>query len=135
MLLLREDKPPRARGGRENLEFEIQFFEGITRRDPRNIEALQILGDAYTQAGHWRKGLRVDRRLARLCPGNALVFYNLACSFSLMKRLDDAFAALRKAVRLGYTDVEWLGRDPDLENLRHDRRYPRLCARLQQRGR
>ena len=28
-------------------------------------------------------GLSVDRRLARLCPSDPLVHYNLACSFSL----------------------------------------------------
>jgi tetratricopeptide (TPR) repeat protein len=122
MIPLRETKP-RGAGPKEDLEFEIQFFEGVTKRDPDFIDALQILGDAYTKTGQWEKGLHVDKRLARLCPDNPLVFYNLACSYSLMSHLDEAFAALNKAVRLGYCDTKWLTDDPDLENLRKDSRF------------
>jgi tetratricopeptide (TPR) repeat protein len=129
MIPLRETKPKRA-AGKEDLEFEIEFFEGVTKRDPEFIEALQILGDAYTKTDQWEKGLLVDKRLARLCPGNPLVFYNLACSYSLMNRLDDAFAALKRAVKLGYTDAKWLTEDPDLENLRKDSRFEAIRREL-----
>src|SRR3972149_5633061 len=101
MLPMRQQRPPRTRSGKEDLEFEIRFFEGISRRDPRFVEALQILGDAYTLTGQWKKGLHIDKRLAKLCPDNPLVFYNLACSYSLVNKLDDAFGALRAAINLG----------------------------------
>ena len=123
MISLRETKPGRNKCEKEDLEFEIQFFEGVIKRDKDFIEALQILGDAYTKTGQWDKGLKIDKRLARLCPDNPLVFYNLACSYSLMSRLDEAFAALTKAVKLGYDDAKWLTNDPDLENLRKDSRF------------
>ena len=123
MISLRDTKPTGGGSDKEDLEFEIQFFEGIAQRDPGYIEALQILGDAYTKTGQWEKGLQVDKRLARLCPDSPLVFYNLACSYSVMGRIDQAFAALRKAVKLGYDDSRWLGQDPDLENLRCDSRF------------
>jgi tetratricopeptide (TPR) repeat protein len=123
MLPMREMKPARPKSEKEDLQFEIQFFEGIAKRDPSYIEALQVLGDAYTKSGQWEKGLLVDKRLARLCPDNPLVFYNLACSYSLMSEIDQAFSALRRAVRLGYRDARWLNKDPDLENLRHDTRF------------
>ena len=129
MISLRETKP-RGTGEKEDLEFEIQFFEGVVQRDNNYIEALQILGDAYTKTGRWREGLKVDKRLARLCPNNPLVFYNLACSYSMMSRLDEAFAALRKAVKLGYDDAKWLSSDPDLENLRNDSRYDSIKREL-----
>jgi tetratricopeptide (TPR) repeat protein len=130
MISLRETKPGRARREKEDLEFEIQFFEGIARRDPGYIEALQILGDAYTKTGQWEKGLLVDKRLARLCPDSPLVFYNLACSYSLMSKIDQAFAALRRAVKLGYDDARWLNKDPDLKNLRADRRFADIRKNL-----
>jgi tetratricopeptide (TPR) repeat protein len=108
---------------KENLEFEIRFLEGVARRDPDYVEALQILGDAYTKTGQWEKGLEIDMRLSQLCPKNPLVFYNLACSYSLMRRLDEGLDALQTAVKLGYDDARWLSRDPDLKNLRTDRRF------------
>jgi tetratricopeptide (TPR) repeat protein len=126
MISLRQDKPPGHKRPKEDLEFEIRFFEGIAQRDPAYIEALQVLGDAYTKTGQWEKGLHVDKRLARLCPDNPLVFYNLACSYSLLSQVDEAFAALRRAVKLGYRDVKWLAKDPDLKNLRQDARFERI---------
>jgi len=130
MISLRETKPKRT-GQKEDLEFEIRFFKGVTKRDPGFIEALQVLGDAYTKTGQWEKGLKVDKRLAHLCPNNPLVFYNLACSYSLMSHLNEAFAALNKAIRLGYNDAKWLTKDPDLENLRKDSRFEALKRELQ----
>lgn len=129
MISLRETKP-KGSEAKEDLEFEIHFFEGVVRRDKDFIEALQILGDAYTKTGRWEKGLLVDKRLARLCPDNPLVFYNLACSYSVMSRLDEAFAALHKAVKLGYDDAKWLTADPDLDNLRKDSRFEAIKREL-----
>lgn len=131
MLPMRQHRPSRTKAARESLEFEIRFFQGICQRDPDFIEALQILGDAYTKTGQWEKGLQIDQRLAKLCPGNPLVFYNLACSYSLLGKLDEAFAALQRAIALGYDDVRWLSRDPDLENLRNDARFAAIRRQLQ----
>src|SRR2546423_8791593 len=94
------------------LDLKISFMEGIVRRDPRYVEALQILGDHYTQRGSYERSLKVDQQLSRLEPANPLVFYNLACSHSLNGELDRAAEALEKALRLGYRDFKWLARDP-----------------------
>jgi hypothetical protein len=88
------------------------------RRDPQYIEALQLLGDHYTQRGKFHDGLKVDEQLSRLEPGNPLVFYNLACSYSLTGAVDLAASALDKALALGYRDFKWLAKDPDLRTLR-----------------
>jgi tetratricopeptide (TPR) repeat protein len=131
MLPIRETKLPRGKAAtKEDLDFEIKFFEGIAQHDPDFIEALQILGDAYTKTGQWEKGLEIDERLAKLCPDNSLVFYNLACSYSLLKQVEEAFAALRQAVKLGYSDARWLTKDPDLDNLRQDNRFEKIRTDL-----
>lgn len=101
-----------------DLDVKIQFMEGIVRRDPQYIEALQLLGDHYTQRGKYQHGLKVDEQLSRLEPRNPLVFYNLACSYSLTGEVDLAASALDKALALGYRDFKWLAKDPDLRTLR-----------------
>ena len=131
MIPMRETKPAGKNTPKEDLVFEIQFFEGVSRRDPDYVEALQILGDAYTKTGQWEKGLKIDKRLAHLCPDNPLVFYNLACSYSLLGKVDAGFGALAKAVKLGYRDAKWLIKDPDLANLREDSRFETLKRELQ----
>lgn len=101
-----------------DLDIKIQFMEGIVRRDPEYIEALQLLGDHYTQRGKYEHGLKVDEQLSRLEPRNPLVFYNLACSYSLTGEVDMAVTALDQALALGYRDFKWLAKDPDLRRLR-----------------
>jgi len=100
------------------LDVKIEFMEGVVRRDPDYVEALQILGDHYTQRGKFEQSLKVDEQLSRLEPRNPLVFYNLACSYSLTGQVDLAVTALDQALVLGYRDFKWLAKDPDLRTLR-----------------
>jgi tetratricopeptide (TPR) repeat protein len=113
-----------------DLEVGISFLEGLVRRDPQYVDALQILGDHYTRRGDYAHGLKVDQQLSRLQPRNPLVFYNLACSHSLNGKLDEAAAALVKALRLGYRDFKWLARDPDLRQLRQHPLYRRIESKI-----
>ncbi len=113
------------------LEIKISFLEGLLRRDPNWVEALQMLGDHYTQRGDVAHSLQVDQQLSRLQPYNPLVFYNLACSHSLNGEMDEAVTALEKALRLGYRDFKWLARDPDLSSLRRHPLYRRIKSKIQ----
>lgn len=100
--------------------FEIGFFEAVHRRCPRYTEVIELLGGLYTKTGRIADGLKMDRKLVRLQPRNALAHYNLACSLALSARPVDALAALRRAAELGYTDFDWMRQDPDLKSLAHD---------------
>jgi tetratricopeptide (TPR) repeat protein len=100
------------------LDIKISFLEGLVKRDPAYIEALQLLGDHFTERGSLESGLKVDLQLSALLPRNPLVFYNLACSYSLNGDFDLAAASLENALTLGYRDFNWLARDPDLRSLR-----------------
>jgi len=107
-----------TRKGQRELDVKISFLEGLVRRDPQYVEALQMLGDCYTARKEFDRGLCVDLQLSRLEPHNPLVFYNLACSHCLNGEYDRAATALEKALALGYRDFNWLARDPDLRPLR-----------------
>ena len=113
-----------------DLDIKIEFMEGLVRRDPDYADALQLLGDHYTQRGRYVEGLQVDERLARLDPGNAVVFYNLACSYSLTDQFERTALALEKALSLGYRDFAWLVKDPDLKKFRQQPAYDQIKARI-----
>jgi tetratricopeptide (TPR) repeat protein len=110
----------------QSLDVKIDFMQGLVRRDPNYVEALQLLGDHYTQRGNFEDGLKVDEHLSELEPRDPLVFYNLACSYSLTDQFDRAVSALEQALDLGYNDFKWLAKDPDLKKFRSHEIYQRI---------
>jgi tetratricopeptide (TPR) repeat protein len=115
-----------------NLEQEILFLEGVVRRDPAYIEALQILGDDYTRRGRYAEGLKIDERLSRLRPEDSVVHYNLACSYSLTRQIELALEALEAAINFGYRDFKAMDTDPDLKNLRQHADYKKIRAKMRE---
>ena len=57
--------------GRLAIEFQIDFFEKFLEHEPDHLDALEALGNAYTRAGRFLDGLRVDERLIKLLPESA----------------------------------------------------------------
>ena len=114
----------------KELDVEIGFLQGVVRRDPDFVEALQVLGDAYTKRGRFDAGLEVDEALSKLCPTDPMVLYNLACSYALTKRHDQAALALLRALEVGYADLKWLLKDPDLESLRKHPAFDKIRAKI-----
>jgi Flp pilus assembly protein TadD len=123
-------KPKLSRCEQRDLDVEIGFFEGLVRRDPRYVEALQILGDNYTRRGKFVDGLKVDEHLSKLRPEDPLVLYNLACSYALTKRIEQAVSALIRAIDRGYQDFRWIAKDPDLKSLRRHKLYAQVEAKI-----
>jgi hypothetical protein len=110
-------------------EFEIRFYESVLRREPSYANVVEILGGLYTRQGRIADGLKMDRKLVKLQPGNATAHYNLACSLALSKRKVAALSELKRAVQLGYRDLDWMQQDPDLEPLKN---HPEFTALLDQ---
>jgi Flp pilus assembly protein TadD len=102
----------------DQLRFEISFFEPVLERNPDNVECLKALAENYTRVGRYEDGLRADLHLARLCPGDPIVQYNLACSLSLTGQVARAMEVLSEAVTLGYRDFDHIRKDPDLSRVR-----------------
>src|ERR1700749_3866334 len=121
-----------AKTSKPDPQFEIDFFEAILRRCPDYTEVIGLLGGLYTKVGRISDGLKMDRKLVRLEPENATAHYNLACSLALCKKRPDALKSLRKAVSLGYDDLDWMQQDPDLEELKSDPEFRKLLRMMKQ---
>ena len=111
---------------KDNLDFEISFYEGLIQKKPDFLEVLFLLGDLYTKNGLYEKGLEIDKKLLKLRPSDPTVHYNLSCDYSLLKRKNLSLKALRKALELGFKDFRLIEKDPDLEFLRKDKRFELL---------
>lgn len=100
---------------RSTVDFDIRFYEGVLKRSPNYVDALMPLAEAYTRKGLFKKGLQIDRRLSRLCQDDPFVFYNLACSYALVGQRKSALSALKKSIKLGYSDFAHMRKDVDLK--------------------
>lgn len=121
---------PRRSKAEELLDFEIDFCEKLIRAYPDFVDALIPLGHAYTRRGLYQKGLQIDLRLVQLRHHDPLLWYNLGCSYSLLNQLDDALEALQRAAALGYRDLDYLQKDPDLINVRRLPKFRQLLESL-----
>ena len=121
---------PRRSKSDDLLEFEIHFYEKLLTAYPDFVDVLIPLGHAYTRRGLFDKGLTVDLHLTRLREHDPLTWYNLACSYSLLNRVDESLDALRRGIELGYRDMPSMQKDPDLTNLRQSPKYRQLLASL-----
>lgn len=107
-------------------------MEGVIKRAPKYVDALQVLGDAYTRRGKFVDGLKIDEQLSALRPDDPTVLYNLACSYALTKRYEDAIAVLARAIDRGYNDFKWLLKDPDLAGLRQQPLFKTIQQKIRQ---
>lgn len=111
------------------LDFEIEFLGRVLDRDPFFADALRVHANNLAAKGFYTRALQIDRRLVRLMPERSIPWYNLACSYAVLGITDPAFAALQRALDLGYRHLEHVRRDPDLKSLRRDPRFSRLLRR------
>ena len=124
------DSAARAAAEERARRLEVEFLEGVRARLPAHPAVVESLGCLYTEMGRYQDGLRADRDMVRMEPDSPNAWYNLACSLSLTGQPDDAFAALEKAIALGYDDAEWMQDDEDFEPIKQDPRFARLLAQL-----
>ena len=120
-------KPP----DQNQLDFELDFFPRILERHPNFIDVLRVHGNNLSLKGRYADGLAVDKRLVHLRPSDPLAFYNLACSYALLKKTDSALKTLRRAIELGYRDFRYMREDRDLDTIRHDPRFRQLLREFE----
>jgi tetratricopeptide (TPR) repeat protein len=115
------------------LDFEIEFFGRILERQADYVDVLRVQGNNLTLKGRYADGLQIDKRLIQLRPNDPLAHYNLACSYALLKRTDQAIRTLRRAIELGYHDFRYMREDHDLDAVRHDPRFRQLLREYENR--
>ncbi|MBY0230313.1 MAG: hypothetical protein K2W96_13600 [Gemmataceae bacterium] len=107
-------------------DFELEFYSGILAQHPDYVDVLRAVGSLLSLKGLFSEGLKVDRRLVKLRPEDALAHYNLACSYARLNRANQSIKTLRRAVELGYRDFRFIWEDSDLDAIREDPRFRKL---------
>lgn len=88
------------------LEAAGRVYRRVLETQPKNAEALHLLGVAVTQSGKPERGAELIQRALRVDADNPLYLNNLALALQQSGRLDEAERALRRAVLRRPTPVE-----------------------------
>jgi len=82
---MRKEHAPKVSRKKEDVDFEIAFYENILKDTPNFIEALSAIGIIY-QGRALAKGVGCRFKAPHLRTEDAIVFYNLACSYALLNQ-------------------------------------------------
>lgn len=104
----------------------LREFQAALEHLPGDVYIRSHLVSLYLEAGDVDQALLTAEDLIRDGNGSAEVYYNKACALSRTGDVDGAFEAIRRAISRGYDDFTKLSRDPELEALRKDPRFPEL---------
>jgi serine/threonine protein kinase/tetratricopeptide (TPR) repeat protein len=111
---------------RNGVHQRVQVLESQLKKIPEDARARILLATDYATLGRTEDAVREANLAMVLRPNDAIVMYNVACTFCSLGKRDEALDALRKAWDAGFKDQEWTRRDPDLEMLRGDPLFERL---------
>jgi adenylate cyclase len=97
---------------------------------PDDGRALTFGAYALVELGQTDRAREWARRALEADKDEPAIIYNVACTFSLLGEIDQAFKLLDRAVEQGYGHRAWLEHDSDLTPLRADPRFQGLLDRL-----
>lgn len=103
----------------------------LSRRKRKRMrkEGFKLMKEAMKafEADKFETAVNLFDELLVIHHGNADAHYYLACCFSMLHDIDDAFFHLEKSVELGLNDLEKIERNAHLRNLRSHIRYRAFC--------
>ncbi len=109
----------------------LELAENHLQRDPNDVRATYFRAGALAELGRKEESLECANRALVMEPDDPAVLYNVACVYITVGELDDATGFLERAVELGFSHLEWIEDDPDLDPLRDQPRFKVLLEKLQ----
>jgi serine/threonine protein kinase/Flp pilus assembly protein TadD len=101
-------------------------LEHHLKRVPEDARARTHLAVCYADLGRSADAAKEASFATVLRPNDAMILYNAACVFGVLKNKSEALDAIRKSWQAGFRDSTWARRDPDLAILRGDPEFERL---------
>jgi tetratricopeptide (TPR) repeat protein len=97
----------------------VDNYKMALHHNPDSAETLVNLSTTYLRMELYDSAHDTLKQLAEKSPSNPLLFYNLACYYSLTRQAESSLAALQQAVTAGYKNKKEIQTDPDLANVRN----------------
>jgi non-specific serine/threonine protein kinase len=122
------DRVGRVAEGDKLREGRVAALERQLEMVPEDARARILLANNYAHFGKNEAALVEVKKALALRPNDANIIYNAACSYGLMKNKSEALNLIKKMKALGFPQLDWARRDPDLACLHDDPEFLALLA-------
>lgn len=95
---------------------------------PEDVRARILLASNHASLGEEEAATRELQLAVALRPNDANILYNAACVYGIMQKKAEGLAMLKKAKEVGFPNLDWAARDPDLTCLHGEPEFLRLLA-------
>jgi tetratricopeptide (TPR) repeat protein len=106
----------------------VRVLESQLSKVPEDARARVLLAGDYASMNRVDDAMHESNMAMALRPNDAIVMYNVSCTFCALGKKEEALSALRKAYDPGFSDADWTRRDPDLALLRDDPEFERMYS-------
>ncbi len=118
-------------------EYRKKFGEVLERHVdtvPEDVRARILLSNNYAAVGRPSEAAAQIEKAVAMRPNDANVLYNAACTYSIMRMKPEGLMMLAKATEVGFSDYEWVSRDPDLAALHDEAEFKAILEKLKPKG-
>jgi non-specific serine/threonine protein kinase len=101
-------------------EREIAVLKQQLELVPDNVRARILLAADLAAIGSRADAIRELEKAVAMRPHDANILYNAACTYGVLGMKVEALEHAKKTIKAGYTNLNWMARDPDLACLHGD---------------
>jgi len=106
----------------------IEYFESALELDHENLHIWLALGWCHKRVGKLDMAIQSLEEALACEPGEAIIYYNLACFWSLANNVKLALEYLSRAFSLDPEYRELIGGEHDFDPIRSDPRFQELTS-------
>ena len=113
-------------GQKQALELLMEVYPRYLSDHPDDARAHIVYAIDLVKIGRIEEAKNECKRAIELSPDDSLMSYNVACLYSRLGEKKQGLVYLQKSIKQGYTNFEWLKRDPDLNNIQNEPEFIEL---------
>ena len=98
--------------------------------NPEDTRALILAATVNANLGRQERAVEFAERAIAVDRDDPMLLYNVACTFAILGKADEALEALEHAVEKGWGDRAWIEHDSDLDSIRGSPRYKSLMQAM-----
>jgi tetratricopeptide (TPR) repeat protein len=107
-------------------EGKISQLLTALKTQPDNIKIMNSLAAHYANQGEYETAIIYLKKASILAPEKPDAYYNIACMYSKMNRVEESVTWLDLAIKKGFNSWALLKKDNDLDNIRQTDFYKKL---------